>query len=595
MPHGFALRDGWFLDPRGRHVLFRGVNVGGSSKVPRTPDGATWRGVDFEGARSVSFVGRPFPLAEADRHLSRLRAFGFDLVRLVVPWEAIAHAGPETFDEAYLDYVRALVAKARTHGILVFVDPHQDVWSRFSGGDGAPLWTFEWAGLRPERFVAAQAVWLDDVDWPQNALGVPSATMWTLFLAGDRFCPELRGVQGRLQEHRLRALCALAERLRDLDNVLGYDTGNEPSVGYLGQTADALLHGEGFTRGGPRPFSALDLLAAADGLRVETATGRVLDPQGVSIWKDGCPWRRLGVWDVDAAGRPVLLAPDYFRVRDGVPFDVWRDALLPYVRRFRAAVRRVQLDAVLFLEGVPGAADMAWDDPDPLVCSAPHWYDLRVLQTLRFDPAGDSREARVARYAAELASLQATARERMGGIPVLLGETGIPYDLNGGEAFRTGDWSAQEELLGCIYDALDARLLGAAQWNYTADNDHAHGDQWNREDFSVFSRSDQHDPEVLESGGRATTAFCRPRLSLSPGRPLRMRFDRASRRFEATIAADPAVRAPAVVFAPLLHYPGGPEISVSTGTARYAPGSQTVVWDLAGAAGEATIRLARRA
>ncbi|HQN45382.1 MAG TPA: hypothetical protein PLA25_14700, partial [Anaerolineaceae bacterium] len=90
----FQIRNNHFIDSSGRVALLRGVNLSGSTKVPCIPAGATWNPAGFQDAVNVSFVGRPFPLAEADEHFSRLRAWGLTFLRFLVTWEAIEHAGP---------------------------------------------------------------------------------------------------------------------------------------------------------------------------------------------------------------------------------------------------------------------------------------------------------------------------------------------------------------------------------------------------------------------------------------------------------------------------------------------------------------------
>jgi hypothetical protein len=602
MPHRHTTRDGWFVDPQGRRLLLRGVNLSGSCKVPFAPDGATHRGVDFRGWKEVSFVGRPFPLADADRHLARIAHWGFDVLRLLVTWEAIEHAGPGDYDEAYLDYVRAVVRKAGEHGLLVFIDPHHDVWSRWTGGDGAPYWCFEEAGLLADRFERAQAVELDAFDWPSNYGRVPVAAMWTLFFGGDAFCPALAGAQARLQEAYLGAVRALGERLADLENLLGWDSFNEPSYGYIGRGED-LTSGRRMFQRGPEPFSPLAHLAAADGVAVRHADGRVLNPEGVSIWRDGCPWRRAGVWDLDARGEPALLRPDYFTRREGRPVVPWTDFCVPFIRRFREAIRRVQPDAIVFFEGPPTEFDTPWDDPDPLVCNARHWYDIASLATREFDPERyrafgreiSGIQAIADFFAQQLGGLARVNRERMGNPPLLLGEFGIPYEMNDGEAYRTGDWSKHEMLLDANYRALDAHLLHSTQWNYTSDNTHVHGDQWNREDLSIYSVDDDRDPSDPDSGGRAVRGFCRPTVRAAAGRPLAQRFDPAAGTFELEVDLDPAVAAPTLVYLPRIHYPTGAALHVSTGGARWDRARQLVTWEAHGARGPAMLRATRGA
>lgn len=89
------LNGPWFTDKKtNRTVLFKGVNLSGGTKLPVGMPSHQRHGYWVDYDRKVSFVGRPFPLDEADEHLQRLVNLGFNLLRFVVTWEAIEHEGP---------------------------------------------------------------------------------------------------------------------------------------------------------------------------------------------------------------------------------------------------------------------------------------------------------------------------------------------------------------------------------------------------------------------------------------------------------------------------------------------------------------------
>ena len=121
-------------------IRFRGVNL--PAKTPSIPSNLrNTKNSDqlYKSKRNVSFVGRPFPLDEAPHHFQRIsHHWGFNLIRLSTSWEAVMHEGPGIIDKDYISYLKDFVSFAGEYGLYVLIDPHQDVWSRFTGGDGAP-------------------------------------------------------------------------------------------------------------------------------------------------------------------------------------------------------------------------------------------------------------------------------------------------------------------------------------------------------------------------------------------------------------------------------------------------------------------------
>lgn len=138
-------------------------------------------GKDSYNGADVSFVGRPFPLEEADEHFSRLASWGQKFLRLLVTWESIEHEGPGIYDIEYLDYLEGIVEVVARNGISLFIDPHQDVWSRWTGGDGAPMWTLEAVGFDPSKLHESGAALLHQemgALYPENVMVFQSSTAW---------------------------------------------------------------------------------------------------------------------------------------------------------------------------------------------------------------------------------------------------------------------------------------------------------------------------------------------------------------------------------------------------------------------------------
>ncbi len=621
-------RGHWFLDPLGRRLLLRGVNLSGASKVPFEPDGATYRLDRFFDHQEVSFVGRPFPLEEVDEHFSRLKHWGLTTLRFLITWEAIEHAGPGKYDQAYLDYLEQVTARAEEYGLRLFIDPHQDVWSRFSGGDGAPGWTLEAVGFDLENLhqtgaAVVHALMGDDYPrmiWGTNNYKLASATMFTLFFAGDVFAPKTRvdgvPVQDYLQSHYIAAVQQVAQRLKSFSHVFGYDSLNEPSDGWIG-SADIQSQDSFYQLGAsPTPYQSMLLgdglptevdFYEIKGLGVRKTGTRLLNPEGLRAWQGGRVgvWRESGVWDYGDDGQPEVLRPDHFAQTNGKQADFPNDFLKPFINRFGKAVREVDAPALIFIESVPhkGLPDWTADDISDVV-DASHWYDDVTLVTKRFRwyATLDLATGRLALgpwriralFSKVLGEMKQNTQAQLGDVPLLIGEFGIPFDMHAKKAYATNKFRKQILALDASFQALEANLLHGTLWNYTPDNTNAHGDLWNDEDLSIFSRDQQDDPDDIYSGARAPEAFIRPYPTATAGTPLKIRFRLRRAKFEFVFQGDPQIKAPTVIYVPEFHYSEGIKVWVSDGDYDYQPEEQRLLYTPETPEGEHTIRFRRK-
>lgn len=567
------LVDGAYIrDADGRIVMLRGCNLGGDSKIPFTPAGNPLQ-------QEVSFIGRPFPEAEADMHFSLLKNWGFTFLRFIFTWEAVEHDGPGIYDEGYLAYLRVILKKAEEYGIQVFMDPHQDVWSRWTGGDGAPAWTLEAVGFDLDAISAsgsaitmqAEGKAYTPMCWSLNYLRYAAATMNTLFFGGNRYAPaclvEGVPVQEWLQDRYIAMLTHTARRLKDCAAIVGFGILNEPHPGYIG--LDSLDSHARITAAKGTALSAFDSMRAASGFSVSaprfTLFGMLtlpftetVNPHGISLFRKGygCPWKAAGVWkENDGAGE--LVKRDYF---SGVSFS--EDFLKPFQKKCMEALSKKHGHYIFFVEGVPMGESLVWKPEERFlgngeassIVDALHWYDGITLLTKKWRSwlAADGETSvpvfgkRAVKHSYREQLRRMAARPRKEGMPALLGEFGLPFDLDGGRAFRMGDFSRHERALAAYYDAIDAALLHSTIWNYSASCSHEAGDGWNTECLSIYCAQD--------GGGRAVRGFSRPYAMATAGIPQLMSFDAKKAVFHFEWDALPGRTE---IFVPTHWYPNG--------------------------------------
>lgn len=602
-------KNGNFYDPStGRIVVLKGINMDAQMKLPAEPYMPSYRGdptdpndIFFEGD-TVSFVGRPFPLEDARLHFERIKTWGYNTVRYLLTWEAIEHEGPGKYDQKFADYtLKVLKIIGEVGGLYVILEFHQDVWSRYSGGSGAPMWTFYAAGLDPKKFTLADSAILhneprfrDGSDiyhkmlWTSNYKRLAPLVMFTMFFAGKHYFPKLimngENIQDYLQNHYLgsvefiwKHICNGVPELINNGAILGFESMNEPNCGLIGYPDIGYLPDFQQLRVGTTPtaFQSMKLgmgfACEVDEYRI-TVTGprkygtKIVDPKGVGAWltpEDAisidahygfkrskewelgtCIFAAQGIWSwpqvvsdmqamsqeqrLDVSSKCKVLEPHYFS--KSMPqhnYELHISAVdthtfvnyhfVDHIIRFKEVIRKYRPDAFVMLltpvlEEPPHLKGDERNIIDDKVIYCPHYYDGLSLMhkswnfKFNVDTLGIMRGAylnpvlgivfggRAIRncFQKQFCEMRRECNEYLGKIPILMSETGMPFDMDDKRSYRNGKYISQTAAMDALCNALESANMSHTFWCYDSCNNHKYGDNWNNEDFSFWSPDDRN-------------------------------------------------------------------------------------------------------
>ncbi len=515
--------NGVWRSAKTHNVLrFRGVNL--PAKTPtygHAPD------IFYDAKKNVSFIDTPIPLNEAREHFQRISLYGFNILRLVVTWEAVMHEGPGIIDKEYLHYVSQLVDVAAEFGLYVIIDPHQDAWSRFTGGDGAPWWTLDVVGFvtDDDRLHRSGAAFVDHLQdyvndppakmiWTTNYGKVATATMFTLFFAGDDYAPGIyvddddkytKFLEGKnvtmqqfLQKYFLEYFDVVARTVKDKKNVIGFNSMNEPSNGYVGI-------GDLRKRSYPIPFGVsmnyFDGMKVGSGESIEAQffsapfyyhSRKIINPDGLCAWKtpEHDIWQKIGVYEPNPdTGEIQLNRPHHFSLKGK---DFIEKYMVPLFDKIQQTITKHNKKFIVYAEAFIDVNNHQCPNaPQSLDCNkfawAPHWYDgsiLMIRRYLEWFALDDEKELPVvtkgwidSTFKRILKHVKETGN---GKLHTLLGEVGVPFDMDPSNQFE-----ASTRALDRTMRAIEANNLDFTLWNYFPFNTIKKGDCWCGEDLSV--------------------------------------------------------------------------------------------------------------
>ena len=465
------------------------------------------------------------------------------------------------------------------------------------GGDGAPWWTLDAVGFKTDDFSLHETGCAElhqchkegdtpKMLWPTNYWKLATATMFSLFFAGDEFAPNQKvggtdeTFQAFLQRHYLNYLDIVAYTVKDKVNVIGFGTMNEPSSGLIG----VLDLNES---NAPAPFghvlSGFESMRLGSGEAIPAAyysapfvykNTETLNPRHTSVWKspDLDVWRQAGVYEIDDEGKRNLLRPHHFALED--------DYMVKFMKPFYEAVHKVtskhNTKFVTFAEPHFDSTNPFVEAPDGLDVNSfafgPHFYDFLTLIAKSFNRwIGIDIELEVPVFSplfidwAFRRNLKRIKQAGKSKIYVLLGETGIPFDM--------GPHVDYDGALNRTLKAVEANDLDYTLWCYNPYNTALHGDEWNGENLSIRT----------EGSNRGISSAVRPfayQYSLN-SHINSQHFNPFTQRYELQMIFDQDVDSECTVdiYIPTCHFVK-PDFSVSSGNVKYDKQTQRLEWKI---------------
>jgi len=194
-----GVRCNALVDTKGRTVLLHGLNARVAGVFDDT----------FTDGRLPLMTLPTFAAEDA----TRIRALGFNALRLAVSWSGLEPTEDGGVQSSYLDAVAAVTSMCGAAGVLVLIDLHQDAYSKEIGQDGAPLWA-----ISPP---------------PTQLLGGPLTDLSTRLLSPqvqDAYATFFGGPDAGayLRTRYAKMAGVLAARFANDPAVLGFELYNEP-------------------------------------------------------------------------------------------------------------------------------------------------------------------------------------------------------------------------------------------------------------------------------------------------------------------------------------------------------------------------------